>query len=248
MDKGKTEGSRLGLAASFLSSARCLSVAAATVGVLVLTAVAPAAAQPIGTADAVGTDTYRRADGIATAPVELYQRVWRDDAVITDFDGQIGILLDDGSRLAIGPRSIVDLDQFIWYPETGVGALHIEMQRGVARLTSGAIPDRGYRILTPTSRLGIRGTDLLMFVNQAGETMIAVLDGVASIHAIDGPETAIFGPQTVGVVTDVGEVVQVSVGIAEEMFASVLNLAPDGTLPEDADLDAMMNRVMTDIY
>lgn len=213
-----------------------------------MVAATPVAAESIGTADRVGDNNYRRAAGFATTPLDLHQRVWEGDHIITDFDGQVGITLDDDTRLSIGPRTILEFERYFWDADTGIGDLQIDIDRGVTRIHTAMMPDRGVGIDTPTAFIGVRGTDFLVFVNEAGRTMVAVLDGVVSIHAVDGPETAVFGPQTVGVVDGAGELVQVSVGVSEELFSTVLNFDQVDELPTDEELDDMMNRLMTGIY
>jgi hypothetical protein len=135
--------------------------------VLFGTALAPGA--PIGTAQAddvgqikvaTGTVHVERAGAIVEARVGA---VIRDsDVIVTGPDGSTGITFLDGSLLSMGPGSVLAIERFTFDSTTNQGRFESSLRRGTLTAVSGKIakqtPD-GMRVRTPTTILGVRGTE-----------------------------------------------------------------------------------------
>ena len=85
-------------------------------------------------------------------------------------------LLDD-TTIAVGPNASITLDKFVVNPGNDGADVAITAMKGSFRFLSGTTPDTGYRITTPTSTVGIRGTEFEVFVDDNGETAIALISG-----------------------------------------------------------------------
>lgn len=87
------------------------------------------------------------------------------DRLITGEGSATSMTLEDGTVLAVGPNSAVDLEQFTFDPTTQEGNLAVRLVRGSLRMITGLIakltPER-VNVLTPTSVIGVRGTDFIV--------------------------------------------------------------------------------------
>ena len=95
-------------------------------------------------------------------------RLLVSDRMITGADGSVGITLHDGTLLSAGPNSNLILNKFEFNSTTNKGALDATLKRGTLAVVSGKLskssPD-AVKYRTPTSILGVRGTEFLL---QAG--------------------------------------------------------------------------------
>ena len=96
-------------------------------------------------------------------------------ATAENSDGKFQLL--DDTTIAIGPNATVTLDRFVFNPGKNSADVAITALKGSFRFLSGTTPDTGYRITTPTSTVGIRGTEFEVFVDDNGETAIALISG-----------------------------------------------------------------------
>lgn len=97
------------------------------------------------------------------------QPVYQGDMLRTGADGRLGLTLQDGTRLSLGNSTEVRLDAFAYSPAEGRLGLAMKMLRGVAAYISGriaALAPASVKIETPTSVIGVRGTHLLIAVDQ----------------------------------------------------------------------------------
>lgn len=87
------------------------------------------------------------------------------DRVITGADGSVGITLHDGTMLSAGHNSILTLNKFRFDSTTHEGVLDASLKRGTLAVVSGKLskssPD-AVKYRTPTSILGVRGTEFLL--------------------------------------------------------------------------------------
>jgi hypothetical protein len=97
--------------------------------------------------------------------------VSRGDSVETGDDGSVGITFRDETRISIGPRSRVAIDDFLFAPDAGELSFAASVARGTLLYVSGAIarlaPER-VTVTTPEGTVGIRGTTFLVRVDERG--------------------------------------------------------------------------------
>jgi hypothetical protein len=103
----------------------------------------------------------------AAVPAEVGQSLFESDGLRTGDDGRIGVVLDDDTRVSLGPSSEVRLESFRYAPAEGSVGLAMRFLRGVAVYVSGQIaklaPD-AIRLETPSAIVGVRGTTLAVHV------------------------------------------------------------------------------------
>lgn len=105
-----------------------------------------------------------------TAGAEIYEK----DALVTDAGGRIEVTFQDGTLLSVGPQSEVDIREFVM--SDAKNEFRSELIKGAARVVTGGLVRRnpgGFKIGTPRSTIGIRGTTVLC-IFRGGDEIIAV--------------------------------------------------------------------------
>lgn len=134
---------------------------------------APAAAQQrvvVGNAaSVVGDVTLENEQQRRPVEVRRLQRIAWGDLIETKRNSQLQILLLDRSNFGIGQRSQVRIDEYVYDPDEGRSFIATFL-KGALRFFSGA--DEGTNsgeIVTPSGRIGIRGTAIDMLVGDKAE-------------------------------------------------------------------------------
>jgi hypothetical protein len=111
----------------------------------------------------IGVDTARRAAqpgaGIGLA-----------DRLSTGPQGGATLTLKDGTVLTMGPDSVMDLRQFQFDPTTQQGNVLLDLLRGSVRVVTGLLAKVNpelFKLQTPTSVVGVRGTDFIVETQHA---------------------------------------------------------------------------------
>ena len=94
---------------------------------------------------------------IMSSGKEVYLR----DAVTTDAQGRMQVMLLDETVFTIGPNSSLVLDEFVYDPNTGAGKMTARVTKGVFRFVTGKIAREtpsNMRVKLPVGVIGIRGT------------------------------------------------------------------------------------------
>jgi len=116
------------------------------------------AAQPdIGSAALAKNDVSRELSG-ANAPVDVGDPVFSDEIVRTGADSATKLVFRDSTNLALGPKSRVVLDRFVFDPSQPSEALGVTVAKGLFRFTTGSLKKSAYTVTTPTAVIGVRGT------------------------------------------------------------------------------------------
>ena len=78
------------------------------------------------------------------------------------------LTLKDGTVLAVGPDSVMDLSEFAFNSTTQEGSMLVNLVRGSLRMATGLIaklkPEQ-VKVTTPTTVIGVRGTDFIVEEN-----------------------------------------------------------------------------------
>ena len=89
------------------------------------------------------------------------------DRVRTGADGSVGVTLRDSTLLSAGPNSLLVIDKFAFDNTTQDGNMSIAIRKGTLSVASGRIAKRTPESVdfhTPTSVLGVRGTEFVVEV------------------------------------------------------------------------------------
>ena len=89
------------------------------------------------------------------------------ERVLTGADGMTSLVLKDGTVLSIGNNSTFDLSKFQFDSTTNEGNVFVSLLRGSMRMVTGLIaklqPEQ-VKVQTPTTVIGVRGTDFIVEV------------------------------------------------------------------------------------
>ena len=134
---------------------------------LIVGEVSPAAASP-------AVATIQKSSGTATVvrqgralEVSAGLEILENDTLRTGSDGSIGVVFEDDTLLALGPESVLVVDEFVFAPKQGKFSIVLRMLKGTAGYLSGLIsklaPESAH-FETPTASIGIRGTSFVVRV------------------------------------------------------------------------------------
>lgn len=89
------------------------------------------------------------------------------DRVRTAADSSVGVTLRDNTLLSAGPNSLIVIDKFVFDNTTQDGNMAVSIRKGTLAVASGKIAKRTPESVdfhTPTSVLGVRGTEFVIEV------------------------------------------------------------------------------------
>ncbi len=134
------------------------------------------AAPNVGSALAVTPGAELVTDGRSVQMV-AGMKVSSGDTVITDGSGQVQLLFGDETKIVVGPRSQLKIDDVLLNPSGTAKRFVINALGGSFRFISGKSAKPVYNINTPTATMGIRGTIFDLFVNKGRGTSVVLFEG-----------------------------------------------------------------------
>jgi hypothetical protein len=99
------------------------------------------------------------------------------DAITTQ-NGAWQLEFEDSTRVDVTEHSRMVIDEFIYDPASGTGALGMRATLGAVRYASGQIAKNSRQrvnIRTPSATINVRGTDFMMIVDEIGGSMVTLL-------------------------------------------------------------------------
>jgi hypothetical protein len=124
-----------------------------------------------------GGGTVKR--GAKTTPAIKGSNIEKNDTVSTNSQGRFKITFVDATTVNITQNSRLIIDDFVYDGgNKSKGKIGLKLALGTAKYTSGAIAHgnaRGVGIRTPTATIAVRGTDLVMSVDEAGRSTIVLV-------------------------------------------------------------------------
>jgi hypothetical protein len=149
--------------------------------------------------------------------------VFKDERVVTGPQAATSIKFLDESVLDVGSNSDVVLDELIFNPDnTGSGVLNLTT--GAFRIVSGVMPDGAMTITTPTVTIGIRGTEIVIFVLKDGTTEVNLIHGALSNRVCESADAI---PLEAGQQLLVSSSCQVAIGVARSVPTGVPQMPSD---------------------
>ncbi|MDH3581499.1 MAG: FecR domain-containing protein, partial [Hyphomicrobiales bacterium] len=103
--------------------------------------------------------------------------VYQSETIATAANAEGEFVFLDQTKLAVGPKSEIILDTFVYDPSGKGGEIVINAAKGAFRFISGNSTKTAYKINTPVSTIGVRGTIFDGFVNDDGEIALLVVEG-----------------------------------------------------------------------
>lgn len=90
------------------------------------------------------------------------------DRIVTGPKGAAAMTLADGTVLTVGPNTSLDLTHHVYDATTQQGSLLLNLLQGAMRMITGAMGKTNpelIKLTTPTSVIGVRGTDFIVEAN-----------------------------------------------------------------------------------
>lgn len=163
-----------------------LSALMASASVLVSTSYSLAATQIGKVAAVIGSPSASGPGG--NRKLSSGSAVYEDDKIVVSGNGNAQVILNDNTRLVVGPSSSLVLDRFIMKGGNSAQKVSIKALRGTFRFITGKSPKSAYNITTPTATIGIRGTGFDFW--SRGKTGVAVMNG--SVRLSSGGDSVIL--------------------------------------------------------
>lgn len=131
-----------------------------------LAASAVSAEEWAGTVKSVaGTTSVERQGKLV--PLAVGDRIVAGDRLVSGKDSRLAVTLRDDTLISAGPDSQLLLKDFSFNPATQDGNIVVSVLRGVTAMVSGLVAktnSQAMRVTTPTSTIGIRGTEFIVEV------------------------------------------------------------------------------------
>lgn len=89
----------------------------------------------------------------------------------------------DDTELFLGERASLVIDDFVYDPQSGSLTAVYNFTIGTLRYISGKTSGGGVKIVTPTTEIGIRGSEAIIFVTPDGSTFVNVFEGSFSVKS-----------------------------------------------------------------
>lgn len=127
---------------------------------------APAWAEDVGQVKVVSGAVHVERDG-KNIPVQVGFPVLQSDILVTGPDGTAGLTFTDNSLLSVGPNSVLAIDRYAFNTTTYAGQFDASLKKGTLAVVSGKMVKQtpgAMRVRTPTSIMGVRGTDFIVRV------------------------------------------------------------------------------------
>jgi hypothetical protein len=167
-------------------------IAAACAGLCILVGTAFADTAEVGAMAQVKRTVY----GVPPQGSQAAKRrgdvvVFREELETVDGSAALIRFIDD-STLALGAKSKVLIDEFVFDPGKADGNALIRISVGTLRFVTGGMPKGKTVIKTPTATLVLRGTDVTVHVHPDGTTDAIVHDGIVDGHNdVAGDDTSL---------------------------------------------------------
>jgi len=126
---------------------------------------------------------------LGQSSVERGQSVYVGDVIRTGSDGHVHLRFVDGALLSLRPNSELSIDEYTYVPDQpDQNRVRFTLRAGTVRSVSGEagrLNKEGYRMNTPISAIGIRGTDYTVIADDQS-TQVRVIRGGIAIAPLDG--------------------------------------------------------------
>ena len=192
---------------------RCFGAFVVMIGTVAAIVPEAARADMVGLVKEVRNDAYGTPPGIARERKFVRFPVAQDELLETYSEAAMLVEFLDKTVLTLGPYARLVVDTFVYDPKSGEGTSVIKLAVGTFRFISGRIPHDGVRIVTPSTILGIRGSEAVISVSPAGATTVNVISGEFEVSNLDGSEQTVVSPAQAVSVSPTGVVGAISPGI-----------------------------------
>ncbi|HEY0666440.1 MAG TPA: FecR domain-containing protein [Gallionella sp.] len=117
-----------------------------------------------------GSVMVERGSGIQVLSVG--SRVYQDDRIFTGALSSVGVTFKDDMRISLGASSSFRITRFAYNPSTQEGSFLGTVLKGSLRFVTGLlgkVKPESVAVYTPSTTIGIRGTDFIVTVEELKE-------------------------------------------------------------------------------
>jgi len=128
----------------------------------------------------------------------LYSKpVYTNEVVHTGKHSSTALLFLDKTRLQVGANSDLVLDRYIYDPNSNVGNVAVNFSTGIFRFVTGKMKNKdGYDLKTPSGVMAIRGTKLIIYVDEKGNTITYFEVGEGTCKSCGGSQADVHAGQS----------------------------------------------------
>jgi len=187
---------------------------------------AAALGEPVGAVENIeGNATVLHKDG-TSEKLETGTEIYQDDIIQTDGTGNVGILLNDGAIMGVGPGSRMTIDNFVYDESSDDGSIGLSFLKGAVSFVSGKIAKNDYEdvnIKVPYGSIGIRGTEFVVDTENSGVATVYVLGG--RVITFTGNQEVILTPgQLISIAaTGLTPIQELTLLQIQQLFKSVID-------------------------
>lgn len=199
----------------------------------------PASAEPVGLVQKLQKTAYGTPPAGARTPKQPTDGVEFNELIETVRESAIEIGFVDGSSLVIGAEASLKIDAFVFDSDAAAGNASVTLSRGAMRWITGLMPSDNVRLETPTAAITIRGTTLKLGVKPNGDTIVALIEGLARVSTLDGQTSVDIAAGQSARVTQSGiEVVDLVLPVANAIVDDGWSRADDFSTGRDRNKDS----------
>lgn len=163
--------------------------------------------------------------------------VYTNEIVHTGQKSSTALQFLDKTRLQVGSNSDVVLDRYVYDPGSGVGSVAVNFSSGIFRFVTGQMKNKdGYDLRTPSGVMAIRGTKLIIYVDEKGNTITYVEEGAGTAKSCGGSQADVHAGQSALVPIDCSKVTVVNGNVTPADPAVLTDLPVPHDLAEALDL------------
>jgi len=145
---------------------------------------------PIGNVDLVEVWAYGTPPGSERDAIFRGHQVVSNETIETVRGGFMHVTFVDGTTLSLGESTTLLLDEIVYDPNA-TDSMVAAFSSGLFHLVSGDMDEENVLLETPAMAIGLRGTDIVVQVDDAGNTDLAVRDGSATATPTAGGDTVV---------------------------------------------------------
>jgi hypothetical protein len=166
----------------------------------VMGAAGGALADPAGSAR--GVDPAAEARGAETRTLVVGADIFIGDRIVTGAAGQVQILFADNTKLVVGPRSALLIEDYLIREDGSAGRMVLDALGGSYRFITGRAPKDRYQINTPGGTISVRGSAFQLWVGNAVYMLVEhgvicsgdeCADNICEVMKIAGSDTEVLG-------------------------------------------------------
>lgn len=142
-----------------------------------------ALASDAGVVETVAEAAWGTAPNTTKVEKQAGDSVQHRELLETSESGGMKVKFTDGSKLDLSADSKVFVVAYVYKPEQSVTNAIVSLPEGSMRYVTGEMPSGHTTIYTPTATMVLNGTDLMVSVNDRGNTHLMVEEGSVTVRS-----------------------------------------------------------------